>query len=226
MKKIFFMFLCFYALPSLAIESVVLEKSRIIYHEGDRETNIGIENKSLKNSYLIQAWIENEEHHITNEFIVTPPLYVSRPRAFKNVEIWKVSNNLPSDREVLYYFFEKAIPSLNKRNAEHNGLSIATGNRIKFIFRPSGLQWNVHDAPGALVFKRDGENILLKNPSPYYITMTKLNILGRELGDLMIAPKSTININGNKSSVEENKVTYNIIDDFGIENGPYEKDIM
>ncbi|EOB12254.1 Chaperone protein fimC, partial [Nosema bombycis CQ1] len=100
----------------------------------------------------------------------------------KSVEIWMVNNNLPSDRESLYYLYEKAIPSLDK-NTEHKGLSIATGNRIKLIFRPSDLKSNVNDAPDTLFFKRTGHDILVENLSPYYITAIKVHLSDVNLED-------------------------------------------
>lgn len=223
-KIVFFLMFCLYSLPSLSIESVVLEKTRVIYNEGEKRTDVGMENKSSRNSYLVQTWIEDDAHHIAKEFIATPPLHVSRPGMLKSVEIWMVNNNLPSDRESLYYLYEKAIPSLDKKT-EHKGLSVATGNRIKLIFRPSNLKSNVNDAPGTLFFKRNGHDILVQNPSPYYITAIKVNLSGVNLEDFMIAPKSTASIK-NKLKAKGDKIVYNIIDDSGFENGPYRKNIF
>lgn len=224
MKNVFIIFLSFYTSYLFAEESVLLNKSRIIYNESDKRNSVDAENKSQRQSYLVQAWIENEEHQITKDFIVTPPLHVSRPGMEKSIEIWKVNAKLPSDKERLYYFFEKAIPSLDKKDA-NNGISIATGNRIKLIYRPNGLKMSLIQVKESLVFKCQQGHLIIENPTPFYITFTKVNILREDENSFMIPPESTLTIKG---KVRENgkKITYSIINDFGNEEGPFSADIM
>ncbi|MEW6484582.1 MAG: fimbria/pilus periplasmic chaperone [Pseudomonadota bacterium] len=62
--------------------------------------------------------MEDAEGKKTTDFIVTPPLYVSGPLNENILRVMYTGEPLPQDKETLYYFNAKAIPSVDKEKME------------------------------------------------------------------------------------------------------------
>lgn len=193
---------------------VAVMGTRLVFDESASQTSIKVMNTSSKDSFLVQSWVEDESGHKSNDFIVTPPLYVSAPHDSNALRIVYTGKALPTDRESLFYFIEKAIPSVDKKETESkNVLLIATANRLKMFARPAGLNSPVSDAPEQLTFSRKGNALDINNPSPYYITMTDISIDGQKLDSVMIAPKAHAQVKlpmGNSTLI-----SFKTINDYG-----------
>ena len=123
-------------------------------------------------------------------------------------------SQLPSDRESLFYFNAKAIPSVNKSQTENkNVLLFAAITRIKLFVRPQGLTPSVSEAPAHLAFRRQGARIVISNPTPYYLTLTSLHSGSAVLQDIMIPPLSTAD--EPLPAGAEKSITYHTINDYG-----------
>ncbi|WAT00746.1 fimbria/pilus periplasmic chaperone [Rouxiella chamberiensis] len=191
-----------------------IQGTRIIYPQGARQVSVSLTNSSSTDSYLVQSRIEDAQGNKTTDFIVTPPLYLSGPKNENVVRVMYMGGALPTDRESLYYFVEKAIPSLDKTKIqEGNVLLLATANRIKLFVRPQGLTQDINTAAQDLQFTQSGQLLHISNPSPYYVTLTDIQYGIHNIDTLMIAPKSQLSQTVSEKSV--NRVSYHAINDFG-----------
>ncbi|MFP2309671.1 fimbria/pilus periplasmic chaperone [Citrobacter braakii] len=201
-------------LPQIASAGgIVLGGTRLVYPLEAKQTTLSVRNSSKETSYLVQSWAENAQGNKSTDFIITPPLYVSNPGDQNMLRVIFSGPSLPQDRETLYYFNAKAIPSIDKSKMEgKNTLMLAAVTRIKMFVRPSGLKVPVEKAPSMLNFKRSGNQVQISNPSPYHITMVQVALDGRKVADTMVAPFSTESLSASGSP---RMLTYSTINDYG-----------
>lgn len=101
--------------PQLASAGgIVLGGTRLIYPMDAKQATLSVRNSSQETSYLVQSWTENAQGNKSTDFIITPPLYVSNPGDQNMLRVIFGGPSLPQDRETLYYFNAKAIPSVDK----------------------------------------------------------------------------------------------------------------
>ena len=94
---------------------VALGATRVIYPAGQKQVQLAVTNNDEKSTYLIQSWVENADGAKDGRFVITPPLFVMKPQKENTLRIMYVGpNNLPADRESLYWVNVKAIPSAEK----------------------------------------------------------------------------------------------------------------
>ncbi|WP_060442680.1 fimbria/pilus periplasmic chaperone [Serratia marcescens] len=195
---------------------VALGATRVIYPADAKQTSLAVNNSDKQARFLIQTWVENEAGNKTDDFIVTPPLFVSKPTSENTLRIIYSGGKLPDDRETLYWLNSKAIPSVNRDDIKgKNVLQIAVLARIKIFVRPVGLTEKSADAPGMLTFYRTGNNMTITNPSPFYVTLVNMTMGGKNVNvaNKMVAPKSSTQLplfNG-----APGVFTYQTINDYG-----------
>lgn len=195
---------------------IALGGTRVIYPADAKQTSLSINNSDKQATFLIQTWVENESGNKTDDFIVTPPLFVSKPASENTLRIIYGGGKLPTDRETLYWLNSKSIPSVNREDIKgKNVLQIAVLARIKMFVRPAGLTEKSADAPGMLTFTRNGDNLTITNPSPFFVTLVNMTMGGRnvKVNNTMVSPKSSAQIplfNGSAGMF-----TYQTINDYG-----------
>ncbi|EBY6849591.1 fimbrial chaperone protein [Salmonella enterica subsp. enterica] len=194
-------------------DGIVLGGTRIVYPVDTKQTTLSVRNASSDTSYLVQSWTEDARGDKSTDFLVTPPLYVSNP-GDQNILRVMYSGKAPSqDRETLYYFSAKAIPSIDKTKIEgKNTLLFAAVTRIKVFLRPKGLSVPVEKAPSMLTFTYSGNKVEIKNPTPYHITLVQITVDGKKQMDTMVAPFSSelLSVSG-----KPRVMTYSTINDYG-----------
>lgn len=89
---------------------VGLGATRLIYTGAAAQTMMQVRNTHPDATFLIQSWMEDEKGSRTNDFVITPPLYVMKPASESAVKIMFSGSALPADRETLYWMTVKAIP--------------------------------------------------------------------------------------------------------------------
>jgi fimbrial chaperone protein len=112
---------------------VGLGATRMVYSSATSQAMMQVRNTHPDATFLIQSWMENEGER-TNDFMITPPLYVMKPASESAVKIMFNGKALPEDRETLYWMTVKAIPQQAKSGAG-NTLQFASANRIKVFYR-------------------------------------------------------------------------------------------
>lgn len=193
---------------------VALAATRIIYPSDAKQTSITINNTDKKLRFLVQSWIDDSNDEKTNEFIVTPPLFVSKPDSENTLRIIYAGKTLPDDKESLFWLNTKSIPEIDREDIkDKNILQLAVLSRIKIFIRPQGLTFKTEDIPSSIEFKISGKDLIIKNPSPYYVTLINLKIDDEKLNSTMVPPMGTIDININKFNY--NQISYQTINDYG-----------
>ncbi len=195
---------------------IALGSTRVVYPADAKQTSLSINNSDKNNRFLIQTWVETESGKKTDDFIITPPLFVSKPKSENTLRIIYSGGELPDDRETLYWLNSKAIPALDRNDVkDKNVLQIAVLSRIKLFVRPKGLDEKSADAPSMLKFTRNGNTLNIFNESPFYVTMVNMTLGGKnlKLTSKMVSPKSSAQVPlfDGMSGV----FTYQTINDYG-----------
>jgi|AGFS01.1.fsa_nt_gi P pilus assembly protein, chaperone PapD len=193
---------------------VALGATRLIYPEGQKEISVALTNTSPASSYLVQSWLSDSNDKKTSDYVLTPPLFVSKPTSENTLRIMYAGPALPTDRESVFYLHSRAIPSIDKSTLDKsNVLQIAIESVIKVFWRPKGLRTSPDLAPKSLSCKQTGRSITIKNPSPYYVSLVSVYAGTAKLPNTMVAPgkATTLQVSGGG----QGPVTYKAINDYG-----------
>lgn len=200
---------------------VSLGATRVIYPQGDTQVSLAVNNTDPSEVFLVQSWIENSQESKSNDFVVTPPLFVMKPQKENTLRIMYVGpNNLPTDRESLYWVNVKAIPSAAKDTQNKNTLQIAVLSRIKLFIRPKHLSMASIDVPAKLTFHESGNTLTVKNPTPYYATIVQFHAGTANLPTTMVAPMSQTDVKLPANA--QGSISFQTVNDYGA-NTPTQK---
>lgn len=175
-----------------ALASITLGGTRFVYGASDDSLSINVKNRD-KNPYLVQSWISvytppgqasKKSASVKNDtvkkipFIVTPPLFKIEADESYVLNIVKTDSlPLPQDRESVFYLNVKAIPG--KVKDKKSSLMISVDSSMKLFYRPSSLEGALADAAGQqLTYKQSGSNLVVNNPTAYFVTLYSLAING------------------------------------------------
>lgn len=195
---------------------VGLGATRLVYSEGDNQTSLSVRNTNPDNPFLIQAWVMTPDNQKSKDFIVTPPLFVLNPAKENVLRIMYVGPALASDRETLFYASVRAVPSTTKNEPGASVLKVATQSVIKLFWRPSHLPFPVSEAPEHLRCSRAADNVIISNPTPYFVTLSGIKIGGITVKNQMISPHDSYRFSVPKGA-GGNQVVYRTINDYGAE---------
>lgn len=212
---LFVAILIFLASPhfSYANGGVSLGATRVIYPLGGKQVSLAVNNNNDSTTFLIQSWVSDDKSKKTSDFIITPPLFTLKPNKENTLRImYSGQLNLPHDRESVYYINSKAIPSMPESARKENTLQIATQTVIKLFVRPKGLSIPSADAPGMLRCQLSTSELVISNPSPYYVSLVNISVGGKSLDHTMVPPKGDIRISakGGKGIVK-----FQTVNDYG-----------
>lgn len=192
---------------------ITLNSTRIIHSQDLKQSSVTVRNTDDKSTFLVQSWVENSDGSKSHDFIVTPPLYTSAPGNENMLRLMFNGKALPTDRESLYYFNTKAIPSVDKQTLDNkNTLILAAVTRIKLFVRPTGLKPSIEDAPNKLSFSREGAQLKISNASPYFLTLTDIIAGDQALQSVMVPPMGEV-LQKVPSGIS--KISYSTINDYG-----------
>ncbi|WP_429066208.1 fimbria/pilus periplasmic chaperone [Aeromonas bestiarum] len=193
---------------------VALGATRVIYREGQKQVQLAVTNNNDSSTYLIQSWVENADGVKDGRFVVTPPLVAIQGKKENTLRIIDATNNqLPKDRESIFWINVKAIPSMDKSKLSNNTLQLAIVSRIKLYYRPSGLSLPPEQATEKLTFRRSSSMLTLINPTPYYLTVTELNAGNQVLENALVPPMGETRVKLPADAGRE--ITYKTINDYG-----------
>ncbi|EMH0063874.1 fimbria/pilus periplasmic chaperone [Providencia rettgeri] len=193
---------------------VALGATRLIYPLGAKQVTLSVINYSKKEKYLINSWVEDSNEKKTSDFIVTPPLFVISPDSENILRIVSTASGLPKDRESIFWLNVKSIPSIdkNKLDESKNILQLAVLSRIKIFIRPTNLSISPVEAYAKLTVKKNNSEIIINNPTPYYMNMVSILIDGKQIDNIMIEPFSDKKLNDSKNP---SSFSYELINDYG-----------
>lgn len=170
---------------------VILTSTRVVYESTARQKTIKAVNHGAS-PVLIQTWIDDGQEMTSPDklnlpFMVTPPVGRLDPGREQTIKITSLNNQLPKDRESVYWLSVMEIPAKAKESSGANVLQVALRTRIKLFWRPEGLTGNVAEAAEKLQWQMTSNSakpgLMVTNPSPYYISLSKaeLKTAGRSL---------------------------------------------
>lgn len=194
-------------------EGIALGATRIIYPLGEKQTSINVVNTNKKETFLVQSWVSDPQGNKSTQFTVTPPLFVMKPEKANVLRIMYVGPKLPEDRESVFYFNNKAIPSLDKKKLQGNTLQIATQSVIKLFVRPAHLKMKSMDAPATLRCQRSGKSITITNPSPYFVSLVKFSVGGKALPNNMVPPMGNLQVTAPDNA--QGSISFQTMNDYG-----------
>lgn len=169
-----------------------LSQTRVIFDASAKDVQTTIKNHSNQ-LYLIKAGVFATPDARINKaskdpavpFMMTPPLFRLEPDSQSNVLIVRNGTaQLPSDRESVFYLSFLAIPATSDlAEKEEPGVSarVSVGIQtiIKLFYRPTELTISAKEAAEKLAFQQTGQQLSISNPTPYYITLSRLKVDGR-----------------------------------------------
>lgn len=226
--------LVFITLSSTSIfAAVILNGTRIVYPAASRDVSIQITNVGETPS-VIQIWSDAGDSQKTVDtsetpFVITPPMFRIDPGKGQRIRIAYTGEDLPKDRESVFWLNVLEIPPKTKDQQEKNLLQFTVRNRLKIFFRPpdlkgspiksaESLEWSLQKTElGAWQFKA-------KNNSPFSVSLSKINVLTNNEA-LAVIPPRTINSFSSeifevtpekiKSNSPPDNIGYQFIDDYG-----------
>lgn len=147
--------LCSFCIGQALAGGIVLQRTRVIYDASRKEAALPVANKGAETPYLLQSWVDNIDGKSRAPFIITPPLFRLEAGDDSSLRIIKTADNLPENKESLFYINVRAIPAKKKSDdVNANELTLVFKTRIKMFYRPAHLKGRVNDAWKSLEFKR------------------------------------------------------------------------
>ncbi|MEG6191638.1 molecular chaperone [Enterobacter kobei] len=206
--------------------SVVLGGTRIIYPSNKAEIQIALKNKDPHTRYLVQSWV-SYVNNAKAPFVITPPVYKLQEnrQTLLHVIFTGDKKSLPSDRESLFLANVKSVSALSPELKEKNTLQFAMKTRLKLFWRPSQLkEADALVADEKITFRRQGDTLIAKNPTPFYVSFGELAVGGKSVPvketettpgaiSMMVAPFNEQHFALPKGAT--GAVTWTAINDFG-----------
>lgn len=207
------------AVSGTAQAGVSLDRTRLIITGKDSSASANLTNTSPDIPFLAQSWVEDSKgNKITSPLVVLPPLQRINGGQKGVARVTKTDgiNQLPQDRESLFYLSVREIPP---KPDKANVLQLAMQSRIKLFFRPTAIipKSKSEIWQDQVVFQKSGNKMTAQNPTPYYITIISLSrVKGEKITKfpgIMIAPKSSLEFSVTDGGVREFAMMY--VNDYG-----------
>ncbi|MEH4266969.1 molecular chaperone [Klebsiella aerogenes] len=217
---------------------ISLGGARLVFDGGKDASSMTVTNSSAADVWLMRFWVSpygeksddgKAQGKAAVPFAVTPPLYRLDPKSAVQLRVNRLSDTLPADRESVFYLNNLAIPpkkgEKSYQKAVQSGLQFAVNTRIKLFYRPAALNdaQTVKSAPAKLTVAASGKELVVKNPTPYFITLTQLAVNGKAVStdkDTMVSPFGSLSVN---SPVAHGTFSYTTVDDRGMTTPKLEK---
>lgn len=125
------------------------DRTRLIFDDNYREATLRVVNK---NSYpvMVQVWvndgsINSNPSEIIYPLLPIPSVFKLSPKEIKTIRIIKTSDNIPNDRESLFWLNFYETPPIKKQDINSVArMSISMLTQIKIIFRPKKVKDNIN----------------------------------------------------------------------------------
>ncbi|HGM5489488.1 TPA: molecular chaperone [Serratia fonticola] len=210
-----------------------LSRTRVVFQSTDNAQTLTLQNHGSR-PYLVQsAVVTAPGGRDPGPFLTTPPLFRLEANSKNTIRILRKGDvALPDDRESVFYFTAIAVPAIAQpKEADEASLaariSVGIQNTIKLFYRPAGLAMTPEEAQGRLTFHLQGGEVQVNNPTPYYLTFSRLAFDGSEIQVRdtvsMIAPFSQVSYPV-KGPVRQAQWT--VINDYGGNSTPFKATVL
>lgn len=168
---------------NIAHAGVVVGGTRIIYPANQSEVQVTLKNKDNDKRYLVHSWVSNIDDSKA-PFIITPPIYKLDENRQTLLHVVYTGNKtaLPQDRESLFMANIKSVSAIPEELRDNNTLQFAIKTKLKLFYRPASLKESeAKTAWQSLQFSRSQNQLVVKNPTPFYVTFGQLKVAGTEI---------------------------------------------
>jgi len=227
------------ALPS-AQASLVLQGTRVVFPGDSRDVSVQVQNSGNAPA-LMQTWIDDGRADLppdraASPFVVTPAVSRVEPGSGAALRISRLQDDLPQDRESVYWLNVVDVPP-SPKDTRQDYMLLSFRTRIKLFHRPAALTpgeasvagdrltWKLLPAPAktaAVASARPAQQIEVSNPTPYYVSFSsvegKVGDRSVAAGSGMVAPfgQMRFDLQGSlPSAAQPPAVRYHVINDFG-----------
>lgn len=228
MQRVFFILFLVFIFPFSVYAGISLDATRLVFSEKKSERGIAVGVTSSPTSgspYLVKARVVTTQNGGSTDtpFVVSPSLFRLEPGTTNQLRIMQRHSGLAKDRESVYYLQVIAQAAGKNNDAEKQerlggAVVVSSSTVIKLFYRPAGLSVSPQDAMKSLQFSRKSQQLYVYNPSPYFITLSSVNVGGQAIPlsaakqNTMLAPFSGLSYAGNPPS---GQVTWKTINDYG-----------
>ncbi|EGX6615595.1 molecular chaperone [Salmonella enterica] len=168
---------------NIAHAGVVIGGTRIIYPANQAEVQVTLKNKDNDKRYLVHSWVSNIDDSKA-PFIITPPIYKLEESRQTLLHVVYTGNKsaLPQDRESLFMMNVKSVSAIPEELRDNNMLQFAIKTKLKLFYRPASLKESAaKTAWQSLQFSQSQNQLVVKNPTPFYVTFGKLSVAGKAI---------------------------------------------
>ncbi|GGM90389.1 chaperone CupA2 [Shewanella xiamenensis] len=207
-----------------------MTNTRVIYPSDAKERSVQLRNNdSFPN--VVQVWTDINNSESTPEnadgpFLALPAIFRIEPNRGQLFRLIYSGDNLPKDRESLFYLNFLQIPPISKDNAGENQMLVMLKNRVKIFYRPVEIRSNPENIGKEISFNvknmNGGIEVDVNNKSPFYASFVDVKLISGNQ-ELKI-PVDMVEPKGNKLikvynqqfvSIHPMKVKFTIVNDFG-----------
>jgi chaperone protein EcpD len=229
-KKWLSLFFVLFGLSPFSIKayaSIVIDGTRVIYPVNKAEVSVRMTNEGGEPK-LVQVWVDDGDSKARPEtihvpFAVMTPIFRLDPKKGQVARIQYTRNKtLPMDRESVFWLNVLEVPPKpSDVGQDESYLQFRFRTRIKLFLRPANLEGAASDAPDKLSFKYRHGFVEIKNPTPYYVSISSLWVgetgAGGNAISQMIAPRATqlVTLKEAAAALQAPLIKYQAIDDFG-----------
>lgn len=180
--------------------SVVLGAKRVVYEPDSSGAALRLENEQ-DYPILVKSQVFDEDKKTPAGFVVTPPLFRLDAKQQSRIRITRISGAFSPQQETLKWLCVTGIPPKADDTWAQGGkapdkvsvsVQLSVSTCIKLLIRPSSIKGESSERAGDMTWSRDGNKLIAKNPSPFYMSLTSLSVGGKHLEELgYVAPSST-----------------------------------
>lgn len=215
-------------ISTYATSSINIDRSRIIINADDKRSSFSLVS-SDETPTLIQMWIDNGDPSVSPENIATPiiitrPVFKINPGQVYSTDLLVVSrDNLPKDRESMFFLNIFQIPSTKKTNIANlkkQDITVFLRLRVKAFVRPNGVGPINKEELNKIEFKierlANDSYLSISNPTPWNVTMLDLKSAKVSiLQNLVLEPKSNKKIKLSSDKINADNISFYVLNDFG-----------
>jgi P pilus assembly chaperone PapD len=184
---------------STKVFELKLGASRIIYHTDSAGAEVSVTNPQ-DYPILVQGKVYAEDKKTIAPFIVTPPLSRLEGYQQSRLRIIRTGGSADGNKETLQWFCVAGIPpketdvwahgkKSNSSSSIQLHLEVSAHECIKLLTRPSAVKGSLMESANDLEWSRQGKQLKVTNPSPFYITLASVSVGGKEVSDIdYVAP--------------------------------------
>ena len=172
---------------------VRLKQTRVVMNDGAKAGQFEIFNHEDVPT-LVAAWMTEEDGSNNRDFILTPGVFQLPPQTGGSAKILRI-NQLPNDRESVFYLAVKTMPAEVANNVTNQSqLYASLTQRIKVFYRPKGLKGDQKYAADRLMWKKTAGGWTVENTTPFSVSMTNVYTSGKskETVNTVILPFSKV----------------------------------